>query len=91
MEGRLPLVKRKLKQLVQEQLIHKNNFSFIKFSTEAVAWQDHLVPVTLQNMSAVKDWVVGLEAGGSTDTLSALRKATGTKDVEAVHLLTDGR
>ena len=36
-------------------------------------------------------WVKGLSAGGSTNTLGALKRALADTQVEAVYLLTDGR
>ena len=91
MADHLPLVKRKLRQLALEQLVHKSRFTVIHFGTEVAAWRDTLVPVTADNITSMIDWVMILEAGGSTNTLGALKKAVGTAGVEAIYLLTDGR
>ena len=50
-----------------------------------------MVPVAAQSLSAARQWVLMLEAGGSTDTLGVLRKALAMEEAEAVYLLTDGR
>jgi hypothetical protein len=90
-EKRLKLIKRKLYQLLVEQLSHKTSFNLIQFNTEVICWRDHLVPVSQQNIASAKEWIDGLTASGSTNTLDALKKATSTKGVEGIYLLTDGR
>ena len=87
----LPLVKRKLRQLALEQLIHKARFSIIQFGTNVISWRDNLVPVTTDAITSMVDWVMLLEAEGSTNTLEALKKAVSTTGVDAIYLLTDGR
>lgn len=91
MVDQLPLVKSKLTQLMREQLAQVNSFTVLQFSTDVASWRQHLVPVTPQNMAAIQFWVEGLEAGGSTNTLCALRTAVAVERAEAVYLLTDGR
>ncbi len=91
MEEHLPLVKRKLRQLALEQLIHKSRFTIVQFGTDVLSWREKLVPVSTDNITSMIEWVMLLEAEGSTNTLEALRKAIGITGVDAVYLLTDGR
>ncbi|NXE96793.1 VWA3B protein, partial [Menura novaehollandiae] len=91
MNNKLPLVKEKIFQLIQEQLRHKKRFNFVKFSAQAVAWQEKLAEVNEENLQDAWLWIKGLEVGSSTNTLKALRIALADTDTQAIYLLTDGR
>ncbi|RMC06678.1 hypothetical protein DUI87_16117 [Hirundo rustica rustica] len=91
MNNKLPLVKEKLFQLMQEQLRHKKRFNFVKFNAQAVAWQEKLVEVNEENLQDAWLWIKGLEVGSSTNTLKALQIALADTDTQAIYLLTDGR
>ena len=91
LERRLGVVKRKLYQLLKEQISNKTSFNLIQFNTEISCWREHLVPVTTQSLAAAREWINDLVPAGNTDTLSALRKAMNINGTEAVYLLTDGR
>ncbi|XP_074991291.1 von Willebrand factor A domain-containing protein 3B [Calonectris borealis] len=91
MKDKLPLVKEKIFQLIQEQLRHKKRFNFVKFSAQAVAWQDKLAEVNEENLQDAWLWIKGLEVGSSTNTLKALQIALADTDTQAIYLLTDGR
>ncbi|XP_063999602.1 von Willebrand factor A domain-containing protein 3B [Pogoniulus pusillus] len=91
MKNKLPLVKEKIFQLLQEQLRHKKQFNFVKFSAQAVAWQEKLTEVNEENLQDVWQWIKGLEFGSSTNTLRALQIALADADAQAIYLLTDGR
>lgn len=91
LKSRLTLVKKKLRQLLHEQLVHKTSFTLLGFSSDVTAWREHLVPITPQNIAAAQEWIEGLEASGSTDTLGVLRQGLGISGAEALYLLTDGR
>ncbi|XP_071286973.1 von Willebrand factor A domain-containing protein 3B isoform X3 [Agelaius tricolor] len=91
MKNKLPLVKEKIFQLMQEQLRHKKRFNFVKFSAQAVAWQEKLVEVNEKNLQDAWLWIKGLEVGSSTNTLKALQTALADTDTQAIYLLTDGR
>uniref|UniRef100_H3AU06 von Willebrand factor A domain containing 3B n=1 Tax=Latimeria chalumnae TaxID=7897 RepID=H3AU06_LATCH len=91
MKDRLPLVKERIFQLMQEQLRHKSKFNFVKFGSRAVAWRDTLAEVNESNLENAWFWVKGLQVGGSTNTLAALRLALADAGTQAVYLLTDGR
>lgn len=91
LEKRLGLIKRKLNQLLKEQILNKTSFNLIQFSSTVSSWRDHLAPANNQNLLAAKEWINGLTTSGSTDTLSALRKAMSIDGIEAIYLLTDGR
>ncbi|NXM45392.1 VWA3B protein, partial [Gymnorhina tibicen] len=91
MNNKLPLVKEKILQLIQEQLRHKKRFNFVKFSAQAVAWQEKLVEVNEENLQDAWLWIKGLEVGSSTNTLKALQIALADTDTQAIYLLTDGR
>ncbi|NXQ75357.1 VWA3B protein, partial [Quiscalus mexicanus] len=91
MKNKLPLVKEKILQLMQEQLRHKKRFNFVKFSAQAVAWQEKLVEVNEKNLQDAWLWIKGLEVGSSTNTLKALQTALADTDTQAIYLLTDGR
>ncbi|XP_031956201.1 von Willebrand factor A domain-containing protein 3B isoform X1 [Corvus moneduloides] len=91
MNNKLPLVKEKIFQLIQEQLRHKKRFNFVKFSAQAVAWQEKLAEVNEENLQDAWLWIKGLEVGSSTNTLKALQIALADTDTQAIYLLTDGR
>ncbi|XP_064358080.1 von Willebrand factor A domain-containing protein 3B isoform X2 [Dromaius novaehollandiae] len=91
MKDKLSLVKEKIFQLIQEQLRHKKRFNFVKFSAQAVAWQEKLAEVNEENLQDAWLWIKGLEAGTSTNTLKALQIALADTDTQAIYLLTDGR
>ncbi|KAM6284868.1 von Willebrand factor A domain-containing protein 3B isoform 2-T2 [Spheniscus humboldti] len=61
MKNKLPLVKEKICQLIQEQLRHKKRFNFVKFSAQAVAWQEKLAEVNEENLQDAWLWIKGLE------------------------------
>ncbi|XP_032297482.1 von Willebrand factor A domain-containing protein 3B isoform X2 [Coturnix japonica] len=91
MMDKLPLVKEKIFQLIQEQLRHKKRFNFVKFSSQAVAWREKLAEVNEENLQDAWLWIKGLEVGSSTNTLRALQIALADADTRAIYLLTDGR
>ncbi|XP_010221936.1 PREDICTED: von Willebrand factor A domain-containing protein 3B [Tinamus guttatus] len=91
MKDKLSLVKEKIFQLMQEQLRHKKRFNFVKFSAQAVAWQEKLAEVNEENLQGAWLWIKGLEVGTSTNTLRALQIALADTDTQAIYLLTDGR
>ncbi|XP_072709363.1 von Willebrand factor A domain-containing protein 3B [Ciconia boyciana] len=91
MKDKLTLVKEKIFQLIQEQLRHKKRFNFVKFSAQAVAWQEKLAEVNEENLQDAWLWIKGLEVGSSTNTLKALQIALADTDTQAIYLLTDGR
>lgn len=61
------------------------------FNSEVHTWRASLVPTSPQNLQAVGQWVQGLLANGSTNTLGALETGMAVREAEAVYLLTDGR
>ncbi|XP_043347253.1 von Willebrand factor A domain-containing protein 3B isoform X2 [Dermochelys coriacea] len=61
MRDKLPLVKEKILQLIQEQLRHKSRFNFVKFDAQAVAWQEKLVEVNEENLQDAWLWIKELE------------------------------
>ncbi|XP_068251272.1 von Willebrand factor A domain-containing protein 3B [Nyctibius grandis] len=91
MKDKLPLVKEKIFQLIQEQLRHKKRFNFVKFSAQAVVWREKLAEVNEENLQDAWLWIAGLEIGSSTNTLKALQIALADTDTQAIYLLTDGR
>lgn len=91
MARHLFLVKKKLRQLAFEQLVHKARFNLIHFGTEVIPWKDTLVPVTQESISTMLEWVGQIEAEGSTNTLGVLKKAMSIPGVQAIYLITDGR
>ncbi|KAJ8351781.1 hypothetical protein SKAU_G00232570 [Synaphobranchus kaupii] len=91
MKDQLPLVKDKIHQLVKEQLQHKTQVNIVTFGSRAAAWREKLVEVSPQSLENAWSWVKGLQAGGSTNTLGALRLALADIGTQAVYLLTDGR
>ncbi|MBN3299629.1 VWA3B protein, partial [Amia calva] len=91
MKDQLPTLKQKIFQLMQEQLRHKAKVNFVKFDSRVAAWRDRLAEVNEQNLENAWYWVKGLQVGGSTNTLGALRLAIADVGTHAVYLLTDGR
>ena len=49
------------------------------------------MPTSDQNLNAISQWVEGLVAEGSTNTMAALSQAMSVRGAQAVYLLTDGR
>ncbi|XP_059819844.1 von Willebrand factor A domain-containing protein 3B-like isoform X2 [Hypanus sabinus] len=91
MKDKLELVQRKIFQLMQEQLRHKSKFNFVKFDSRVEPWQEKLADVTEKNIESAWSWIQGLQVGGSTNTLGAIRFALADAGTEAVYLLSDGR
>ncbi|KAG9348944.1 hypothetical protein JZ751_029261, partial [Albula glossodonta] len=91
MKDQLPLLKDKIHQLMQEQLCHKAKVNFVKFGSRVAVWRERLAEVSPQSLENAWGWIRGLQAGGSTNTLSALRLALADVGTQAVYLLTDGR
>nr|XP_060625780.1 von Willebrand factor A domain-containing protein 3B [Anolis sagrei ordinatus] len=91
MMEKLPVVKQKLFQLIEEQLQYKTKFNLVKFDVEAVAWKEELAEVNERNLEDALNWIKELQVGGSTNTLQALQVALCDYDTQAIYLLTDGR
>nr|XP_056718144.1 von Willebrand factor A domain-containing protein 3B [Euleptes europaea] len=91
MKNKLPVVKEKILQLIREQLQNKTQFNLVKFDAEVIAWKEKLADVNERNLEDALLWVKGLEVGGSTDALTALRIAFDDNKTQAIYLLTDGR
>ncbi|XP_051882477.1 von Willebrand factor A domain-containing protein 3B-like [Pristis pectinata] len=91
MKDKLELVQRKIFQLMQEQLRHKTKFNFVKFDSIVQPWQEKLADVTEKNLENAWSWIQGLQVGGSTNTLGAIRLAFADAGTQAVYLLSDGR
>ncbi|KAF7253194.1 von Willebrand factor A domain-containing protein 3B [Varanus komodoensis] len=91
MKDKLPVVKEKLFQLIQEQLQNKTKFNLIKFDADVVAWKEQLANVNKQNLENALLWVKELQVGSSTNTLKALQLAFSDSNTQAIYLLTDGR
>ncbi|XP_048453851.1 von Willebrand factor A domain-containing protein 3B-like [Rhincodon typus] len=91
MEDKLELVQRKIFQLMQDQLRNKTKFNFVKFDSRADPWQEKLAEVNENNLEKAWSWVKGLQVGGSTNTLEAIRLALADGGTQVVYLLTDGR
>ena len=47
--------------------------------------------LVVKNLQDAWRWILSLNAGGSTNTLAALRLALADASVQAVYVLTDGR
>ncbi|XP_067889388.1 von Willebrand factor A domain-containing protein 3B-like isoform X2 [Heterodontus francisci] len=91
MNDKLELVQRKIFQLMQEQIRHKTKFNFVKFDSIVEPWQEKLAEVNENNLESAWSWVKGLQVGGSTNTLGAVRLALADAGTQAIYLLTDGR
>ncbi|XP_048209451.1 von Willebrand factor A domain-containing protein 3B [Perognathus longimembris pacificus] len=91
MKNKLGLVKRKIIQLIQEQLKYKSKFNFVTFDARAVSWQEKLAEVNEGNLKKAQSWIRDIQVGSSTNTLNALKIAFADKETEAIYLLTDGR
>ncbi|XP_039600619.1 von Willebrand factor A domain-containing protein 3B-like [Polypterus senegalus] len=91
MKKKLKVLKETLHQLIQEQLQYKKKFNIVKYDSKPKAWQEKMVEVNDYNLKYVWAWVKNIEAGGSTNTLGALRLAFADPGTKAIYLLTDGR
>jgi Ca-activated chloride channel family protein len=71
-----------------------DHFNLIRFSEETESLFDSAVPADATNRAVAERFVAGLEAGGGTEVLPALRRALesdrGIGDVRQVVFLTDG-
>ena len=63
----------------------------VQFSSSVSPWREGLVPSNRSNLVGAWQWVRGLEAHGTTNTLGALLACLRIPVVQAVYLLTDGR
>ena len=63
----------------------------VQFSSSVSPWREGLVPSNRSNLVGAWQWVRGLEAHGTTNTLGALLACLRIPGVQAVYLLTDGR
>jgi hypothetical protein len=59
------------------------NFNILSFATKVKPWKDKLMPATVLNKSAAKDWVKGLQAiGGASKEDLATAGLTGSANLE---------
>ena len=64
----------------------------VSFSTTINPWRDRLTKLHDSNIeNQLQQWIDGLYADGSTNTLAALRFALADPKTDAIYLLTDGR
>ena len=63
----------------------------VQFSSSVSPWREGLVPSNRSNLLGVWQWVRGLEAHGTTNTLWGLLASLRIPGAQAVYLLTDGR
>ena len=77
---------------IQEQLLTKERVNMVSFNSTINPWRDRLTRIThTETNTQLQQWIEGLSANGSTNTLAALRFALADPDTEAMYLLTDGR
>lgn len=80
--SRMRIVKEELKRTL-EHLEPYVNFNIIAFATEVNPWKKKLVPATITNRSAAKDWVERLEAiGGSSKEDLAMAGLMGSANLD---------
>jgi hypothetical protein len=64
----------------------------VSFNTIINPWRDRLTKVNDSlTQTQLQPWIDGLNAEGSTNTLSAIRFALADSATEGIYLLTDGR
>jgi hypothetical protein len=64
----------------------------VSFNTIINPWRDRLTKINDSiTQTQLQQWIDGLNAEGSTNTLGAIRFALGDSATEAIYLLTDGR
>ncbi|XP_021267643.1 von Willebrand factor A domain-containing protein 3A isoform X2 [Numida meleagris] len=92
MDPYLPHITKELTSLIWEQL-RKNEvrFNLLRFAENTESWREHLVEATDKTCHDAVQWVSKFHAHGSTRILTALQKALGFQDVEALYILTDGK
>ncbi len=79
---RIDIVKTELMRVI-ERLEPNVNFNIIAFATKVDPWKDKLLPATVLNRSAAKDWVKGLFAiGGASKEDLAVAGLTGSANLE---------
>ena len=80
--------------LALERLAPGDRFNVIRFNDQHRALFPTSVPADHSNLERARAWVKGLDAGGGTDMLPALRRALagddGSGDVRQVVFITDG-
>lgn len=80
--SRMRIVKEELKRTL-DHLEPYVNFNIIAFATEVNPWKKKLVPATVLNRSAAKDWVERLEAiGGSSKEDLAMAGLMGSASLD---------
>lgn len=65
-------------------------FNVIAYSTEVAAWKPSAQRSGTASRQAACEWIRGLQVGGSTNTMAALREAFSDATVSVVVLLSDG-
>jgi uncharacterized protein YegL len=81
---------------ILNQLREEDQFNIVVFDTSIRSWQASLVKVTPENRNAARNFMSGINAGGSTDLNGALLNALGdisSTDNQApiIVMLTDGQ
>eukprot|EP00747_Dinoflagellata_sp_TGD_P099761 gnl/TRDRNA2_/TRDRNA2_167840_c1_seq2.p1 gnl/TRDRNA2_/TRDRNA2_167840_c1~~gnl/TRDRNA2_/TRDRNA2_167840_c1_seq2.p1 ORF type:complete len:159 (+),score=20.79 gnl/TRDRNA2_/TRDRNA2_167840_c1_seq2:138-614(+) len=66
-------------------------FNIFGYSANVLPWCDGFQEVTPENISSAVSFIRGLEPGAGPDMCLALEAAFEHQDVEAIHLVTDGR
>jgi hypothetical protein len=64
----------------------------VSFNTIINPWRDRLTKINDSiTQTQLQQWIDGVNAEGSTNTLGAIRFALADSATEAIYLLTDGR
>lgn len=63
----------------------------VAFNSKINSWRDRMVEVDDFNIKSALEWINGLNAQGTTNTLGAIRFALSDLNTEAIYLLSDGR
>ncbi|XP_038067534.1 von Willebrand factor A domain-containing protein 3A-like isoform X2 [Patiria miniata] len=90
-------IQHSLRLLLQQQMLNKEAFNIIGFSSTARSWRPFMQEPTEQNLQMAWKWALGLECGGSRNFLAALRLALENEEdrkrnmtVDGIYLFTSG-
>ena len=73
-------------------MVNKERVNMVSFNSTINPWRDRLTRINQSGThTQLQQWIEGLTADGSTNTLAAIRFALADPDTEAMYLLTDGR
>ncbi|OAF69532.1 hypothetical protein A3Q56_02638 [Intoshia linei] len=91
MTNKIKFVKKKLRQLMMEQIVHVEKFNLIIFGSNMCLWSKHMITVDDTSLESALDWINNIECYGTTNIMDTLKRTLCDQEVHGIYLLTDGR